>query len=118
VDAAPNSDGVDAAPPNSEGVETAPKGELELAGVAAAPNSEPVLCGWPNGDAGVDAPVKLNAEELAAGVAKLKVEPAALLLAPPKLNAIWQPCLLCQQMLLHRSCSTLTVEHDRLLLLE
>ena len=47
-----------------------------------------MLCGCPNGVAGVDALAKLKAEELAAGVAKLKVEPAALLLAPAKLNAM------------------------------
>ena len=57
----------------------------------AAPKREPVLCGWPKGVAGVEAPAKLKAEELAAGVAKLKVEPAAALLAPAKLNAMLRP---------------------------
>lgn len=50
-----------------------------------------MLCGWPKGVAGVDAAAKLKAEELAAGVAKLKVEPAAALLAPAKLNAMLRP---------------------------
>lgn len=88
----PKSDGVEAAP-NSNGVDAAPNGELELAaaaGVEAAPNREAAVCGWPKGVAGVDAPAKLNAEELATGVAKLKLDPAAALLAaPPKLKAIF-----------------------------
>lgn len=95
-DAAPNA-GVAAAPnrepelaPNA-GVDAAPNSDVELApaaGVDAPPNSEGALCCWPKGVAGADVPAKLNAEELAAGVAKLKLDPAALLLAPPKLNAI------------------------------